>query len=479
MTFALWRHCGALLSATLLAGCATIPRDSGFADVQQAVKDQTGQSIEWDPRRPIDRATSDDAVRPLLQDTLTTDRAVQIALANNRDLQATLEELGIARAEYIAAATIRNPILDAEIRFPGSPKNPFEIALSQTLMDILQLRMRRQLGAALFQAARLRVTGAILNFAAEVRIDYFDLLAAQQILARQRLIGEAARLSAELAKRQHTAGNISDLDLENEQALYEQAKLDLARTELSALQTRERLIMDLGLLEASNELKLPDAFERLPDSEPPLQDDEMTALSRRLDVLLARQELEAAQRQLPLARTAVLDELAVGVHREREPEGKKTTGPAVAVPIPIFNRGAAQRTRAIAMLRQAQQRYAALEVNARSEVRAARERIVEARARAEYLRDVVVPRRQRILLLTQLEYNAMQRGVFQLIQAKQNEANAQRESVLAQRDYWVGRAELDAATSGVSGFNVRDEGRIAPRPNLFRPLNQQDAKENH
>ncbi len=113
-----------------------------------------------------------------------------------------------------------------------------------------------------------------------------------------------------------------------------------------------------------------------------------------------------------------------------------------------------------------QQRYAALTVNARSEVRAARERMVEARARAEYLRDVVVPRRQRILQLTQLEYNAMLRGVFQLIQAKQNEATAQRDSILAQRDYWVARAELDAAMSGVTGFNSR-------------PSNQQQSKESH
>ena len=37
-----------------------------------------------------------------------------------------------------------------------------------------------------------------------------------------------------------------------------------------------------------------------------------------------------------------------------------------------------------------------------------------------YLRDVVIPRRERILRLTQLEYNAMLRGVFQLIEARQD-----------------------------------------------------------
>ncbi len=468
-----------LAGAIVLSGCATVPRDSGFADVRKAVVDQATQSIEWDPERPVESPASDEAILPLLEEALTGDRAVQIALTNNRDLQATIEGLGLARADFLAAGTIRNPILDGEIRFPGSPENPFELALTQSLLDLLQLRTRRAVGAAAFEVAKLRITGAILNFATEVRADHLDVQAAQQILARQRLITEGARLSAELAMRQHTSGNISDLDLENEQARYEQAKLDLARAELSALEARERLVMDLGLLDARTEIKLPEGFDPLPESERPAEDLETVSLSRRIDIRIAEHERDAALLFLPsAARSEILDELAAGVHHEREPEGTSNTGPAVAIPIPIFNRGAAKRQRAIATLRQAQQHLAALTVNARSEVRMARERLLEARARAEYLRDVVVPRRQRILYLTQLEYNAMLRGVFQLIQAKQSEASAQREFILAQRDYWVTRAELDAVVSGVTGFSVRDDRR-GTSPDLFVRSSQQESKENH
>ena len=67
------------------------------------------------------------------------------------------------------------------------------------------------------------------------------------------------------------------------------------------------------------------------------------------------------------------------------------------------------------MLRQAQQRLAALTVDARGRRPGPpRSACSEARSRAAYLRDVVIPRRERILNLTQLEYNAMLRGVFQL-----------------------------------------------------------------
>ena len=463
-----------LVGAVFLTGCSSVPRDAGFGEVEKAVAERTGQRVVL--QTSGDAPTSDEAVRPLLAGKLTADRAVEIALRNNRDLQAELAELGVARADLIEAITVRNPILDGEIRFPGDPKNPFEIGVTQTLLDLFQLPARRRFGLALFEASKLRVTGAVVHFAAEVRSDYYDLQAARLVLARQRVITEAAAASTDLARRQHTAGNISDLDLENEQAVYEQAKLDLARAELEELQTRERVIADLGLVDSKTTLDLPEEFAPIPEQEMALEGIEETALGDRLDLQVTRRELEAAQRQGPLARWGVWDEITVGVHREREPEGRSTTGPALSIPIPIFNRGEAPRARASALLRQAEQRYAALTVSARSELRSARERLLEARARAEYLRDVIVPRRARILALTQLEYNAMLRGVFDLIRARQNLASAERELVLGQRDYWIARSDLDTALAGVSGFSVRREAPGFMRLDLFRPSTQTQSQ---
>jgi cobalt-zinc-cadmium efflux system outer membrane protein len=439
--------------ALLASGCASVPRDAGVSEVQKRIEER-GLRIAWSPAQPIE--LPDDAkLQPLLQGELAADRAVEIALANNRDLLATLEELGVARADLIAASTVRNPVFDGEVRFPGNPKNPFEIGITQTLIDLIQLPRRRALGQAAFEATRLRVTGAVLGFAAEVRADYYTLQAAQQALAQQRTIAEAAQASVALARRQHDAGNISDLDLENEQALYERAKLDLARVELDELQTRERLLADLGALQTLP-LALPAQTAPAEGGQERSLEELEAALPRRIDLSIAQAELEAARRGLPLARSSAYDELALGVHREREPEGKSTTGPAVTVPIPIFDRGLAGRTRAVANLRRAEQRLHALTATARSEAHAARERLLEARARAEYLGNVVVPRRQRILSLTQLEYNSMLRGVFDVIRARQELADAQREQILAVRDYWLARTDLETAMSGATGFSVRE-----------------------
>ena len=466
----------AVFGLLLAPGCVSVPRDAGFNEVGRIVREETGQPLAWNPEARIVEPTDEES-RRLLTGELTVERTVQIAIANNRDLQAKLEELGIAQADLIEASTVRNPLLHGEIRFPGEPRNPVEFELTQSLIDLLQIRSRRAFGRAAFAAARTRVAGAVINFAAEVRTDYYDLQAAQLILARQQLITEASRISAELASRQHFAGNISDLDLENEQALYEQAKLDLARSQLDELNARERLITDLGFVGPPAEIRLPAQFSEIPREEPSVQDVDRVALSRRLDLTLAQQELETARAALPIARVAVLDELEADAHHEREPDGTRTTGPGVTVPIPIFNTGRAQRQRAIATLRRAEQRVYGLRVTAQSEARAARERLLEARARAVYIRDVVLPRRQRILNLTQLEYNAMLRGVFQLIQARQNLSNADRDLVLAQRDYWIARTDLDTALSGVSRFSIRSEGALLSRPELFRARSPLQTKE--
>lgn len=450
--------------ASILAGCASVPRDSGFADVRRRVIEETQQSLEWDPTRPV-APPDDTVVSAMLQEELTAERAVQIAFAHNRDLQATLEGLGLARADLIAAGTIRNLILDGELRFPGNPAKPFELIVSQTLMDLLQLGKRKAFGRAQFEGARLQVTAAVIHFAAQVRLDYYDLLAARRILARQETLLKGQGAATELARRQHTAGNISDLDLENEQSRYEQVKLDSARAQLDELQARERLTADLGLVQRAD-LRLPDDFPPPAASEMTAEEIERQVVGRRLDIQMARREIEAARSALGLAKTAVIDDLALGVHHEREPDGTKTTGPAVAVSIPIFNRGAAQKARARAMLRQAEQRLAATTVTARSEARAAQERLLEARSRVAYLREVVIPRRERILHLTQLEYYAMLRGVFQLIEARQELARAQQEEVMATRDYWVARTELEVALTGVGRFSVRPDMPEGRRPEL-------------
>jgi cobalt-zinc-cadmium efflux system outer membrane protein len=312
------------------------------------------------------------------------------------------------------------------------------------------LPRRRAIGRAAFDAAQLRVTSEVLRFGGDVRSAYYDLLAATLHVAQSRTAMDAAQAAVDVALKQHQAQNITDLDLENEQALYEQAKLELSASERQLVIAREALIRDLGLRDASLVIRLPDAFPSLPQNELEQQQLEQLAATQRLDLAIARRELEIAERRVPMARLAALREVDVDVHYEREPSGEHTVGPGIQLPIPIFDTGRAARSRAEAEWLRAAHTVNALMAESASRLRGARAVLTEARARVEYYRDVVLPRRKRIVELTKLEHNAMLVGIFQLLQARQNEAQAERDAIDAQREYWSARIALDRALRGIA-----------------------------
>lgn len=435
------------LSLTLLAaGCASVPRDAGFGQVHEMVMARTGADLQW--TRGQGAAEIDAAVHNLLAGELTADRAAAVALMGNRELQATLEELGVAQADLLEAGLLRNPILGGELRFPGAPVRPFEITVAQPLLEIFVLPLRKRVAAAAFEAAKLRVTDAVLGLEAATRATFFRVQAAEQALASARTLADATETAAALAGRQHQAGNVSDLDLATERALAEQSKLEVVRSEIELTAAREELNREMGLGSSAIEWQVAAGLPALPAADPPLSGLEAAAAEMRQDLAALRRDAEAAERALPLTRTAGIDEAQLGAHQERDAGGARTTGPAASVSVPIFNRGQATRRRAEARLRQARDRYQGRLTAVQSEVREAWGRLMAVRREAELYRDTLVPLRQSIVALAQTSYNAMQLGVFQLLAAKQDAVRAERGGTEAVRDYWMARTRLERAIAG-------------------------------
>src|SRR5262249_61198134 len=123
-------------------------------------------------------------------------------------------------------------------------------------------------------------------------------------------------------------------------------------------------------------------------------------------------------------------------------------GPVFALPMPLFDQGQAHIGRAMAELRRAQQEYYALGVQVRATARMVREQLQGAQDRALYYRDIVLPLRERIVNETQLQYNAMQRGVFELLRAREQQIQAAVAYIDTLRDYWLARTDLGLLLSG-------------------------------
>ena len=61
------------------------------------------------------RAQIRDRVADLMREPLTLDRALQVAVLNNRSLRATLEELGVAQADLVQAGLLANPVVAGDL----------------------------------------------------------------------------------------------------------------------------------------------------------------------------------------------------------------------------------------------------------------------------------------------------------------------------------------------------------------------------
>lgn len=442
-----WLFASAVL---LLSGCTSIALNAGFDDVKKVFEERSAVKIFWNNGTDLDKEATE-KLRSLLKDKLTADEAVQIALLNNRDLQALYSELGVAQADLVQAGLLKNPVFDAAVMFStsGGGKPDLELGVVMNFLDIFYVPLKRRVAAARFDEVKTQVTGSVLDFASTVRTAFFLHQANEQMLELRQTIVQALGASFEVARRLHEAGNITDLDFARERALLESGKLALRAAEVAARQRREELNILMGLW--GKETMMWQSEERLPDiPEQPLQteDLEQLALTRSMDLLNARQRIVVAGDQLGFNRwTALVPELHAGPLGERS-EGSWEVGPTLEFPIPLFDQGQARIGRAVAELRRAQQQYYALGVRVRGTARAVRDRMEGARDRALYYRDILLPLRERIVNEAQLQYNAMQLGPFQLLRERERQIEAAVAYIETLRDYWLARGEAGQLLSG-------------------------------
>jgi len=430
-----------------LTGCASVDLRAGFPEVGAVVEERAATKIVWNRGNELDNEAAE-KLRALLQKKLAADDAVQIAMLNNRDLQAIYTDLGVAQADLVQAGLFRNPILDGAVLFPLSGVRPdLQLSVVISFLDALYVPLRKRVAAARFEEAKLRVTGAVLDLAAQVRRAFHEHQANEQMLELRQTIVQALTASWEVSRRLHEAGNITDLDQARDRAAAEVSRLALRSAEIVVRQSREHLNDLMGTWGEQTGWEIDGRLPDIPAEPVPVNGLERVALSRSIDLSQARQRIITAGQQLGYDRaTALIPETELGVGAERE-EGWKV-GPVLSVPIPLFDQGQARVGRAVAELRRSQQEYYALAVRVRATARAVRDRMLGAQDRALYYRDILLPLQERIVNEAQLQYNAMQIGIFHLLRDRERQIETGVGYVEALREYWLARADLLHISSG-------------------------------
>ncbi|HET6250199.1 MAG TPA: TolC family protein [Tepidisphaeraceae bacterium] len=442
--------------AALVAGCAAPNERVDVSQVQNLVGDPVHLPVRWNQHSTGDAAV-EQKIKALLKKPIGVDNAVQIALLNNRSLQATYEDLGIAQADLVQAGLLKNPNFFASIRFPNQgPASPdAEFSIAADFLDMLLVPLRKQIAADQLAAAQRRVADAVLEMQHQVRVAFYTYQARRQAAMVQKTILDAQLASLELSRQQHKAGNISDLDLASEEANYSSMQLDVSRTEAQAQADREAVTALLGLWGGNaSSWQAAEKLPELPEKESPMADLENRAIAQRLDLDAERRQTQLIAQSLGLAEQFRLSGIQIGFDvNRRDPTEHYVTvaGPTLSVELPIFDQKQGEIARLQAEYRQGIDRLTAMAIDIRSQVRTARDRLSAARQTAALYRDHIIPQRQQVTKLSELHYNVMLLGVDRWLMARQAEESAYREYIEAVRDYWIARADLERAVGGRLG----------------------------
>lgn len=441
----------AMAAAVLtLAGCATLSNDGGFAAVERITKDKIGKDVKW-ARTDADQNTIAKSVAELTARTLSVDAAVQIALLNNRGLQADFADLGLAEAEMVSASRLPNPGFSF-MRTKRGDEIEIERGLHFNLARLLTLPLAAKMESQRFELAKGSAATAAIRLAAETRKAYFQALAAEETVRYMRKVREVAEASAELARRMASVGNWSRLQQAREQGFYADAALNVARAEQASARSREALTRLLGLWGAQTAYALPERLPDLPKTPDDQPDIEQRAMQTRLDVMGAKLGAESLASSLGLSKaTRFINVLEIGAIRETSNEAPVRRGYEISLELPLFDWGTSRVAKAEALYMQAVNRAAETAVNARSEVRERYHGYRVSYDIAKHYRDEIVPIRKRIADENLLRYNGMLIGVFDLLSDARSQITSVNSYIEALRDFWLAESDMQMAMIGRPG----------------------------
>lgn len=438
------------LVALTLAGCATFSSDGGLDSVSVITKERTGYSVQREQAKE-DRTAIESTIRQLTAQPLTPDTAVQIALLNNKGLQASLANLGIAEADLVQAGRMRNPGFSFG-RMRGGSEVEIDRSIMFDLAGLLTMPMRSKIEGRRFEQAKLQAASEAIQLAADSRKAYFNAVAAQQTVQYREQVASAAEAGAELAQQLTRVGNWSKLDQAREQVFYADAIAQLARARHNATASREQLTRHLGLWGRDTAFRLPARLPDIPKTPNDAANIESQAMTQRLDVNMAKRDAEATAEALGFTHVSGFINVFDAGYANKSATGKpRENGYEISLELPIFDWGGARVAKAEATYMQAVHRVADTAVKARSEVREAYSSYRTTYDLARHYSQEIVPLRKKISDEVLLRYNGMLASVFELLSDSRDQINSVNAAIEAQRDFWLAEADLQAAVNGNGG----------------------------
>ncbi|MCW5649079.1 MAG: TolC family protein [Ramlibacter sp.] len=444
--------CTALAAALFLAGCAAVDVDQAVADVNSRTASFTRGQVQLD-RSGAQADARARLAEALLGKPLSQDDAVQLALANSPALQALLADGWADLAAARQTGRMANPVFTFE-RVRSGDELELGRLLSFGLLDLLTLPRRLQWSESQADRVRTQLSAQVIGQVTEVRQAWVRAVAAQQAQSYADQVHTAAQAAAELARRMQRVGNFTRLQRLRQQAYYADSAARLAISQQAATAAREALVRQLGLTEAQAErLQLPEHLPDLPPQALPAERVRHAASGQRLDLQLARAQLDVAGQAQGLDLINSLTDVELGIRRDTVFDNASSSrtprrGYELDIRLPVFDWGTARREAMNARSLAAARRYEAIERSASSQLRETYSAYRTAYDLARHYHDEVVPLRERMAEENVLRYNGMLIGVFELLADTREQIASVSAAIDAYQQFWLADAALAASMAG-------------------------------
>ena len=440
-----------LALAFALAGCTAVPGEAIKLPAELAKSELHKDVVAL--RTEDERAAASARVAGLTRRTLNAESAVQIALLNNRGLQAAYNELGIADAVRFQQSLPPNPSVSFS-RLAGSAELEIDRQIVTNILSLATLQTRTQIAASRFRQAQLSAALETFRVATETRRAFYRAVAAGQAAKLLEQATSASGTAAQLAKRLNESGALNKLDRSREEAFHLELTNQAALARQRAVSAREQLVRLLGF-STDKTFTLPSRLPSLPAHPLTLRTAEQAALDRRLDLKAARLDMESLAKSYGLTKNTRFINVLEGGYADKATKSKDTgerswdPGFTLTLEVPIFDFGEGKLKEAEERYMQAVNRLAQKAIDARSEARESYKIYRSAYEVAANYQKKLLPLRSAMSDEMMLQYGAMQVDVFALLADARQKIAANMAAIDASRDFWLSSTNLSAAMYGV------------------------------